>query len=140
MLKYITATLLCLCLVFGVSTYKLVKEVATLEASVQKYTDIADSNSKEVGKLKASCAVTDKVVKDNRDTIDALEKSREGTLGALNSLPYTTLPEAVRNAKEDATGANKAHADNSRISPTLMQLLDDAYCSGSKDDSYCTSK
>lgn len=140
MLKYITAALLVLSLVFGFTTYKLVREVAALEVSVQTYTDLANANAKEVDKLKQSCSVTEKVVKENRDAIDALETSREATLGALNALPLTTLPEAARNAKEDATGANKAHADNSRISPALMQLLDNAYCSGSKDDSYCTSK
>lgn len=140
MLKYITAALLVLSLVLGFTTYKLVREVAALEVSVQTYTDLADSNAKEVDKLKLSCSVTEKVVKDNRDTIDALETSREGILGALNSLPHPTLPETKVNGKESTTEPSKAIADDSRLSPALMQLLDTAYCSGSKNDSACTAR
>jgi len=139
MLKYIAAALLVLSLVLGISTYKLVKEVATLEVSVQTYTDLADSNAREVDKLKQSCSVTEKVVKENRDTIDALETSREATLGALNALPHTTLPETKTNEREEASESHKV-ADDNRLSPALMQLLDNAYCSGSKDSSACPAR
>lgn len=140
MLKYITAILLVLSLVLGFSTYKLVREVAALEVSVQTYQDLANANAQAVEKLRASCSVTEKVVKDNRDTIDALQKSREDVLGALNSLPQATLPENKVNGKESTTGSTKAFADDSRLSPALMQLLDTAYCSGSKDDSACPAR
>lgn len=141
MLKYITVALLVLSLVLGFTTYKLVREVATLEVSVQTYTDLANANAREVDKLKQSCSVTEKVVKENRDTIDALETSREATLGALNALPLTTLPETLQNGKETSTEPiRKTYSDDSRLSPALMQLLDTAYCSGSKNDSACTAR
>lgn len=140
MLKYITAALLVLSLVLGFTTYKLMGEVATLEVSVQTYTDLANANANEVDNLKLSCSVTQQVVKDNRDTIDALQKSREDVLGALNTLPHPTLPENKVNGKESTTGPTKAFADDSRLSPALMQLLDTAYCSGSKDSSDCPAR
>lgn len=141
MLKYITAALLVLSLVLGFTTYKLMGEVATLEVSVQTYTDLANANANEVDNLKLSCSVTQQVVKDNRDTIDALQKSREATLGALNALPLTTLPETQQNGKETSTESiRKTYSDDSRLSPALMQLLDTAYCSGSKNDSACTAR
>lgn len=141
MLKYITAALLVLSLVLGFTTYKLMGEVATLEVSVQTYTDLANANANEVDKLKLSCSITQQVVKDNRDTIDALQKSREDVLGALNTLPHPTLPENKVNGKEKSTtGPTKAFADDSRLSPALMQLLDTAYCSGSKDSSDCPAR
>lgn len=139
-MRYITVIALFFCIVFGISTYTLVKQVAVLEDSVQQYQDLANANAQAVEKLRASCSVTEKVVKDNRDTIDALQKSREDVLGALNSLPQATLPENKVNGKESTTGPTKAFADDSRLSPALMQLLDTAYCSGSKDDSACPAR
>lgn len=140
MFKYTTVVLFSLCLIFGVSAYRLSKEVGRLEDSVEKYSQIATDNANAVENLKSSCEVTEKITKDNRDAIDALEKDREATLGALSSLPSTTLPETKLDGKEEASGPPKAFSDDSRLSPALMQLLDNAYCSGSKDSSSCTAR
>lgn len=140
MVKYLIAILLATALGLGVATYQLIGKLAVAEADVSHWTEIANQNAKTVLDVKSACEITVKTITDNQKAIDAINESRGSDLDALAALPQVTLPETHINASTKPTAAPTKNADDARLSPDLMRLLDNAYCSGAKADPYCTSR
>lgn len=138
--NYIIAFLLIATLALGYSTYSLVGTVAVAQGEVTAMTDIANKNAEAVKVAGESCALSIKAIHDTQTAIDALNEARGSDLSALDALPQITLPETTINGPTTTTAAPKKYADDARLSPDTMRLLDNAYCSGNKDDTYCTSR
>lgn len=140
MFKYIMALLFLTSLALGYATYSLTGKLAVARQEVTHWTEMADKAAKETLRVSDSCKLTIKAVQDAMREIDALSESRTGDLEALAVLPQITLPETKVNATKKPTATPTGSADGERLSPDLMRLLDNAYCSGSKDDPYCTAR
>lgn len=138
--NYIIAFLLIATLALGYSTYSLIGQVATTQSEVTAMTDKANKNAEAARVASESCGLSMKAVQDNQKAIDALNESRTSDLGALAAVTQITLPETQVNGSTTTTAAPKKYADDARLSPDTMRLLDNAYCSGNKDDTYCTSR
>lgn len=138
--NYLMAFLLITTLSLGWSTYHLVGKVAVAEASITRVQNIANANAEAVRVASESCAASLSLIQGTQKAIDALNESRTSDLDALNSVPHITLPEIEVNGTTKPTEAPKKHSDDLRLSPDTMRLLDNAYCSGNKDDPYCTSR
>lgn len=139
MYKYLLAILLASTLGLGVSTYQLIGKLANTEAQVELWQQKANQNAEAVTRAVESCEISLKAIEDTQKAIDALNESRTSDLDALAAIPQITLPETHVNGSHPTTAASKT-ADDLRLSPDLMRLLDNAYCSGAKGDSYCTTR
>ena len=140
MYNYIMAFLLITSLGLGYATYSLTGKLAVARQDVTHWTDLAAKSAAETIKASQSCEITVKAIEDNQKVQDALSESRTSDLDALNAIPHLTLPETKVNGTKTPTGVSTKLADDDRLSPDLMRLLDNAYCSGNKDDSYCTTR
>lgn len=138
-MHYVLAILLASTLGLGYASYSLTGKLAVARQDVTHWTDMATKAAAETLKASQSCEITIKAIEDNQKVQDALSESRTSDLDALDSIPHLTLPETKVNGTKTPTAAPKT-ADDSRLSPDLMRLLDNAYCSGNKDDSYCTAR
>lgn len=139
MLKYLLAFLLVSSLGLGATTYHLIGKLAEQEAKVTVWQEKANQNAKAAALLGESCKVTMLVLQATQEKLDALQQSRTSDLEALQAIPQITLPETHVNAPTKPTAPSKA-ADDLRLSPDVMRLLDNAYCSGAKGDNYCTTR
>lgn len=140
MLKYIMGLLVVLVLVLGYTTYTLIGDLAVSKQEVNMMTEVANANSKAAKTLEESCQSSLNAIQANQKVIDALNESRGSDLDALMTIPQITLPETHINASTKPTAAPTKSADDVRLSPDLMRLLDNAYCSGAKTDPYCTAR
>ena len=138
--SYIMAFLFITSLGLGYATYSLTGKLAVARQDVSHWTELADKAAKETLKVSQSCELTTKAVADALREIDALSDARTSDLEALAVLPQITLPETKVNGTKTPTATPTRYADGDRLSPDLMRLLDNAYCSGNKDDSYCTTR
>ncbi len=138
--NYLIAVLLIATLSLSWSTYHLIGKVAVAEGSITQLQGVANANAEAVRVAGESCAASLSLIQGTQKAIDSLNESRTGDLDALNSIPHITLPEIEVNGTTKPTEAPKRYPDDVRISPDTMRLLDNAYCSGNKDDPYCTSR
>lgn len=139
MFKYIVGLLLVLVVVLGISTYTLIGDVAVAKSEAATMKTLANKSAEAVRVASESCAASLKTVFDTQKAIDALNEARGDDLSALASLTQITLPETNIHGATKPTVAPKV-ADDLRLSPDTMRLLDNAYCSGAKADPYCTSR
>lgn len=138
--NYLIAVLLIATLSLSWSTYHLIGKVAVAEGSITQLQGVANANAEAVRIAGESCAASLSLVKGTQKAIDALNDSRTSDLDDLNSVTHITLPEIEVNGTTKPTEAPKKLSDDLRLSPDTMRLLDNAYCSGNKDDPYCTSR
>lgn len=110
-------------------SYKLHGDVQRLELEVAMYMVAAQANEKALEQSKDSCEVSIESLAEHYRKEIALTASQEATQKALDALPTLTLKE---NAHAAPTKSEKP-SDDDRLSPELMQLLDNAYCDGDKD-------
>lgn len=141
MLSYLNVTLLAICIFFGIVNMKLTENKADLKAEVKTLQESLKNNKIEMEALVLSCDVTQKAISETNASNSNLDKSRDGILDSLGKLPKISTPaEPIKDGKETKNREDETSSDNHRLSPSLMRLLDDAYCSGVKDDTYCTSR
>jgi hypothetical protein len=136
---YIIALLLIATIGFGYTTYHLTGKLAVSEASVSTWQEAANKNAESVRVASESCAISLKTVHDAQKAIDALSESRTSDLEALDAISHITIPEIRIDGTQKPT-APRENADNDRLSADTMRLLDNAYCSGNKDDPHCTTR
>lgn len=137
---YIIAILLAATLGLGYTSYVLTGKLAVSEDSISMWKDTANKNAAAVKTVTDRCAISIGAVQDAMKEINSLSESRTSDLEALASLPQVTLPEIKVNGTKTSTTPPTGFVDGDRISPDLMRLLDSAYCSGNKDDPYCTAR
>jgi hypothetical protein len=130
MLKYLTAFLFVLALIFGGVAYHQSTVIDTKSGELSRALEDLRQSRETTLNVAASCAITDAKVAELQKKLDAQDK---GLRNDLESLETINLTETRVDAK-----APKQNADNDRLSPDLMRLLDGAYCSGASSDPYCT--
>ena len=114
-------------------SYKLHGDVQRLEQEVAMYVVVAEARAKALEDAKSSCLVSIESLADYYRKENAINASQQATEDAINALPTLTHKE---NADEAPTKP-EGFSDDDRLSPSLMQLLDNAYCDGDKD--HCAS-
>lgn len=139
MFKYLVAILFASTVGFGAATYHLTGKLAVAVSEAERIQAVAINNATALKMAQDSCEITIKAIGDTQKAIDALNESRTSDLSALEAIPQITLPETKINGTTKPTVAPKT-ADDLRLSPDTMRLLDNAYCSGAKGDSYCTTR
>lgn len=131
--NYLIAILFSISTLLGYSTYMLTGKLATSRQEVSELTDKAVDAENRVTKVIQSCDASIATIIESQKVIGDLNRLMYKDHSKLDGLPEKlTLPKG-----QDEKIKND---DSSRLSPDLMQLLDNAYCSGDKDDPYCTSK
>lgn len=139
MLNYLLAILFASTLGFGMATYHLTGKLAVAVEHAERLQKLAAANVEAVERAVDSCKITLKTIDDTQKAVDALNESRNNDLSALKDVTHITLPETHINGTTKPTAPDKA-ADDLRLSPDTMRLLDNAYCSGAKADPYCTAR
>lgn len=138
--NYILGTLFILVCTFGYTSYVLYGNYTQAQAEVVRLNTELNEATENVVKAQDSCKVGQDITKDvtlkNNAQQDAMTKRLEG----LAALPATTLQDNIKNASKTPTEAPTKYADDARLSPSLMQLLDGAYCDSNKNDSSCPAK
>lgn len=104
-------------------------ENATLRLDVATYGQAAEKSREAMDLADKSCSVTQNAIRQHYEAQMLLLKGQKATGDAINALPTLTLKE---NADEAPTKP-QSFADDDRLSPSTMQLLDNAYCDGDKD-------
>ena len=110
-------------------SYKLHGDVQRLEQAVAVYQAAAQANEKALQQSKDSCLISIEAVSEYYRNENALGASQKATGDAINALPTLTIKENAHEAPTKPQG----FADDDRLSPSTMQLLDNAYCDGDKD-------
>lgn len=135
-IKYVVfATLLAAVSFFGWYSYQLTGELASVK--VENVMLDAKAQQAVARELQAydSCKITTEVTADVQEKNDKLSDSRTAILEALVNVVYPMTQENRNDHPQATTGApspSKVLADDARLSPELMRLLDNAYCSGNQ--------
>lgn len=133
--NYILAALLAISLGLGYLSYSLIGKVASADKVIEQYQGKLDKADAKLKEVEASYESTIKALKESQRVIDEFNDSMQKDLNSLNS-----IPEIIITPKQEAKVDEVKKDDPNRLSPTVMQLLDNAYCSGAKNDTYCTSR
>lgn len=104
-------------------------ENATLRLDVATYGQAAEANRKAMDLAEKSCLASQSAIRQHYEAQMHLLTAQKATGDAINTLSTLTLKE---NADEASTKP-QSFADDSRLSPRTMQLLDRAYCDGDED-------
>jgi hypothetical protein len=130
---YLTAILVSFLLITGGYAYYAYTEIQHLSLEVTTYKIASEDNLKAKEQSDASCLITVESLTEHYRTQAALTSSQKATGDAINALPTLTLRESSNAAPTKPQG----FSDDDRLSPSTMQLLDNAYCDGDKD--HCAS-
>lgn len=140
MLKYILAILgtVVLSLLATTFVYKSKYEsqliqVTSLNAEVVLWQERTQEAVDREVEANTRCVISQKVVETTNAGNAVLDESRDLTLRELASQPHQALLETIIDANQKPITV----ADDARLSVTAMRLLNDAYCTGAKDDSAC---
>lgn len=138
--NYIMGVLFILTCGFGYASYSLYGAHSVAQVEVVRLQTELGKATTEVVKGQQSCIVgqdiTTGVAIKNNTQQEAMTKHLEG----LAALPATTLQDTKKDVSKQTTEAPTKHADDARLSPGLMQLLDAAYCDSNQNDSACPAK
>lgn len=104
-------------------------EVTTLRLDMATYEQAAETNRKAMELADKSCSVTQDAIRQHYEAAMLLLNAQKATGDAINALPTLTLKEKANAAPTKPQG----FADDDRLSPDTMRLLDNAYCDGDKD-------
>uniref|UniRef100_A0AAU6VZG4 I-spanin n=2 Tax=unclassified bacterial viruses TaxID=12333 RepID=A0AAU6VZG4_9VIRU len=136
MLNYICAILLSI--VIGVSgfAYYEHQQLLKMAAEVGTYKIAAETNLKAKEDADKSCLVTVESLNGYYKQQVELGSSQKTTGDAILSLPTLTIKEKANAAPTKP----QSFADDDRLSPDVMRLLDTAYCYGDKDSCATSTK
>lgn len=129
-INYVAAVLFVLVIVLGFTTYISHEDVTRLKAESVELTTKLRSSEANVLLAQKSCQVTQEITANVSKQIDIKQTDMTKTLEALATVT-TTLQESSNDPKK--------YADDARLSPALMGLLDAAYCSATSNTS-CSTK
>lgn len=110
-------------------SYKLHGDVQRLEREVAVYVESVKAHEKALEQSKNSCLISIETLSEHYRKESALSTSQQATGDAIDALPTLTLKESAN----EAPTKHQGFADDDRLSPSTMQLLDRAYCDGDKD-------
>ena len=110
-------------------SYKLHGDVQRLEREVAVYMAAVEASEELTEQAKSSCLISIESLAEHYRKESALNTSQEAVGDAINALPTLTIKEKAHAAPKKPQG----FADDDRLSPDLMQLLDKAYCDGDKN-------
>jgi hypothetical protein len=125
---------------FGWYSYHLTGQLASVTSENVLLLDANKQATAQTLLAKESCKVTTEVTAGVQTENDKLSETRTAILEALVNVANPMTQENTNDAPKTLTEAPKRYVDNDHLSPELMRLLDNAYCSGNKDSSACTSK
>jgi len=117
-------------------SYKLHGDVQRLEREVAVYMAAVEASEKMTEQAKSSCLISIESLAEHYRKENALNASQEAVGDAINALPTLTLKEPSDAAPTKPEG----FSDDDRLSPSLMQLFDNAYCDGDKNGCATPSK
>ena len=131
--NYLIAILFSICSLLGYATYSLVGKLTEARAESSQLRDKVNESSNLITIVTESCDASIASLMESHKIIEDFNKAMYKDLEKLNKLPtQLTIPGTINETTKNS--------DSSRLSPELMRVLDNAYCSGDKDDPYCTSK
>lgn len=132
---YLTVILVTLLLVVSGYAYYSHKENVRLAVELDTYMRAAADNLKAKETADESCTASLEALSEHYKEQAKLEASQKVTGDAILALPTLTIKETAHAAPETPQG----YADDARLSPDTMRLLDTAYCDGDKDDCAITA-
>lgn len=135
--NYVLAILLAISLGLGYFSYSLIGQVATADKAIEQYQEKLDKADAKAKEVEASCESTIKALKESQRVIDEFNDGMQKDLNSLNRVPEMIAPTTP---KQEAKADEVKKDAPDRLSPAVMQLLDNAYCSGAKNDTYCTAR
>lgn len=133
---YLLIAVATLMLAVGGYGYYAHGRIETLTQEVSTYKDAAATNLKAKEDADKSCVVTVDSLNSYYKNQEALSTSQEATGAAILTLPTLTIKEKSNAAPTKPQG----FADDDRLSPDLVRLLDKAYCDGDKDHCIAPAK
>lgn len=142
MTKYILGVLLAIIISLSATTChyrgetnRLEVEAITLEQSVKTWKEKTQEAIDREVQANTRCLISQQQVAITNDANASLDESKEMTLRELAKQPHDKLLETII----DANQKTKPVADDARLSPDVMRMLNAAYCAGAKDDPTCTA-
>lgn len=138
--NYVMGVLLVLAVTFGYASYSFYGSYTLAQTEVTRITKELETAAKNVSLAQLSCKVGQDITKGVNVSIKTQMDRTTKRVEALVALPATTPQEDTQDGPKATTGARSTYADGGRLSPSLMRLLDAAYCDSNKDDSTCTAK
>ncbi|UAV89686.1 hypothetical protein [Pseudomonas phage COT4] len=129
MLNYIAGILLMIAVACGGFAYYEYGQLQKMALEVQTYKTAAQVNQKAKEDADASCLITVDSLNAHYKAQEALGYSQKDTGDAILALPTLTIKEKANAAPTKP----QSFADDDRLSPDTMRLLDQAYCYGDKD-------
>lgn len=129
MLNYIAGILLMIAVACGGFAYYEYGQLQKMAVKVQTYKTAAETNKRAKEDADASCLITVESLNSYYKAQKELENSQKDAGDAILSLPTLTIKEKANAAPAKA----KSFADDDRLSPDTMRLLDQAYCYGNRD-------
>lgn len=129
MVNYIIGILLTIVVACGGFAYYEYNQLQRMELEVHTYRTAAETNLKAKEDAEASCLITVDTLNKYYSEQKALEDSQKDTGDSINALPTLTIKEKANAAPTKP----QSFADDDRLSPDTMRLLDQAYCYGDKD-------
>lgn len=129
MFNYIAGILLLIAVGCGGFAYYEHSQLQKMVLEVSAYKEAADANLQAKKDADASCLITVDSLNSYYKAQKALDTSQKDTGDAILSLPTLTIKEKANAAPTKP----QSFADDDRLSPDTMRLLDQAYCYGDKD-------
>jgi hypothetical protein len=142
-LKYLVAILLAATLACGGLAYHQSGQIVKLTQDVNTYKDAAATNLKGKEDADKACLITVDSLNSYYQEQSSIQTSQKATGDAILALPTLTIKEkanAAPTASQEVSPKVQPFADDDRLSPDLMRLLDTAYCHGDKDGCATTTK
>lgn len=135
-MSYLKIGLIILLLAMGAYVLALRDSVATTGSQVELLAQDINAQTEQTIKVEKSAAVTQVVTAESHQIEKAIDTSMQDQLRTLNKTPTTVPKEKPNEVNQD----RQATAAAVVLSPQLVKLLDDSYCEGNTDDTYCTSR
>lgn len=129
MLKYVAAILLAIAVMCGGFAYYEHGQVQKLTLEVSTYRTAAEDNLKAKRDADESCLITVAVLNRYFAEQKTLGDAQKTIGDSILALPTLTTKEKANAAPTKP----QSFADDDRLSPDTMRLLDQAYCHGDKD-------
>lgn len=136
MLNYVIGVLLMIVAACGGFAYYEHNQLQVMALEMQTYKTAAETNLKAKEDADAACLITVQSLNEYYAKQNALESSQKDTGAAILALPALTIKEKANAAPTKP----QSFADDDRLSPDTMLLLDRAYCYGDKDGCAKTTK
>jgi hypothetical protein len=136
MVNYIIGILLTIVVACGGFAYYEYNQLQKMELEVMTYKTAAETSLQAKKDAEASCLVTVSSLNKYYEDQHTLGQAQTTTGDSILALPTLTIKEKANAAPTKP----QSFADDDRLSPDTMRLLDEAYCYGDKDGCATTSK